>query len=69
MANHGHWRLVGAMAWAVGVNGCNLGEGYADFGKDIAQPEQVTIDGPGTKIADGQLSGMLVDPWGENGAV
>lgn len=52
--------------WA---SACNLGEGYVDFGKDVAQPEMVTIDGPGVKIADGQLSGMLVDPWGENGAV
>jgi hypothetical protein len=57
------------LALGFAAKGCNLGEGFADFGKDIAQPEQVVIDGPGTKIADGQLSGMLVDPWGDEGAV
>ena len=48
---------------------CNLGAGYADFGKDLAKPEEAVIDGPGTKIADLRLSGMLVDPWGDDGAV
>jgi hypothetical protein len=48
---------------------CNLGEGYADFGNDLTSPEESVIDGPGTKIADGRLSGMLVDPWGDDGAV
>jgi hypothetical protein len=73
MASRGLLQLVGALtlgcggAWA--VSSCNLGAGYADFGKDVAQPELVVIDGPGTKIADGQLSGMLVDPWGDKGAV
>jgi hypothetical protein len=49
--------------------GCDLGEGYADFGDDLANPRQTYIDGPGTKIADGRFSGTLVDPWGDNGAV
>lgn len=73
MANHGLIKVVGAMALGLGgcwaVSSCNLAQGYVDFGKDVTQPELVVIDGPGTKIADGQLSGMLVDPWGDNGAV
>jgi hypothetical protein len=51
------------------LSGCNLGQGYVDFGKDVSQPENVVIDSPGKKISDGQISGMLVDPWGDNGAV
>lgn len=60
--------FIGSLGGAA-TSACSLGEGYADFGRDVAQPEMVTVDGPGIKIADGQLSGMLVDPWGENGAV
>jgi hypothetical protein len=54
---------------ALTLEGCNLGKGYADFGDDLANPEQTVIDGPGKKIADGRISGMLVDPWGDHGAV
>lgn len=73
MATLGFFRRAAVLAFAWGgcggAFGCNLGQGYADFGKDVTQPEQVVIDGPGTKIADGQMSGMLVDPWGDQGAV
>lgn len=44
---------------------CNIGEGFADFGEDVFEPDTVTYDAPGRKIADGAFSGMLVDPWGE----
>lgn len=71
MSTRGLLGPVGAVVLALGgcwaVSSCNLGQGYADFGKDVTSPELVVIDGPGTKIADGQLSGMLVDPWGEIG--
>lgn len=49
--------------------GCNIGEGFADFGTDVFEPEPVFVDGPGHRIAKGRFSGMLLDPWGEEGAV
>ncbi|MGC4067865.1 MAG: hypothetical protein QM784_25075 [Polyangiaceae bacterium] len=57
--------VVGGLA----TQACNLGEGYADFGNDLTSPEETIIDGPGNKISDVRLSGMLVDPWGDDGAV
>jgi len=73
MATHGNFGLVGALGLALfgcwATSSCNLADGYVDFGKDLTNPELVVIDGPGQKIADGQLSGMLVDPWGDSGAV
>lgn len=58
-----------AIGGSLTVSSCNLGSGYADFGNDLAKSDAVVIDGPGLKIADGRLSGMLVDPWGDDGAV
>lgn len=73
MATHGHVRNVATVSLALvgcsGFWGCNIGKGYSDFASDVTNPEQVVIDGPGTKIADGQVSKMLVDPWGEGGSV
>jgi hypothetical protein len=73
MATNGLLQMVGTVSLGVGgclaVSGCNLGEGFKDFGSDLSDQEMITVDGPGTKISDGQLTGMIVDPWGDDGAV
>jgi hypothetical protein len=48
---------------------CSIGEGIADFGGDLFEPDTLTYDAPGRKITDGSFSGMLVDPWGEKDPV
>jgi len=65
---HGMRRAILALAGAAGF-GCGIGEGFVDFGQDVFEPDSLTYDAPGRKIADGSFSGMLVDPWGEDGAV
>jgi len=56
-------------AGALVLAGCNLGQGFADFGKDVFEPDPVFIDGSGHRIAEGEFAGMLLDPWGEAGSV
>ncbi len=60
----GLWASLGLLTSA-----CDIGTGLADFGSDVFEPKHQFIEGPGRRIASGQFSGPLIDPWGENGSV
>src|SRR5271157_1754665 len=62
--------ITGALAVTVGCNiGSKIGNGISDFGHDLANPELVTVGGPGVQVVKGSYSSPIVDPWDDNGPV
>lgn len=57
----------------VAAGGCNLGSkignGISDFGNNLADPDLITVGGPGVRVAEGHFASPLVDPWDENPVV
>lgn len=54
--------------FACGV-GDKIGNGIADFGNNLANPDLVTVGGPGVRVAQGRYASPLVDPWDDDGPV
>jgi hypothetical protein len=65
----------GALCTALAINvlGCNvgskIGNGIADFGNNLANPDLVTVGGPGVRVTEGHYASPLVDPWDDDGPV
>ena len=57
------------IAAAASLIACDISKGISDFGNNVANPELVSINGPGQRLATGHYNSPLVDPWGENGPV
>jgi hypothetical protein len=49
--------------------GSKIGNGVADFGTSLANPDLITVGGPGTRVAQGHFSSPIVDPWDDDGPV
>ena len=43
--------------------------GISDFGNNLANPDLITVGGPGTRVAKGSYASPLVDPWDDAGPV
>lgn len=46
-----------------------IGNGISDFGTDLANPDLITVGGPGVRVAEGSYASPLVDPWDDAGPV
>jgi|GEM_PF-2304836 len=73
LARRSFWRgglcaTVALNALACGV-GDKIGNGIADFGNNLANPDLITVGGPGVQVAKGHYASPLVDPWDEDGPV
>lgn len=49
--------------------GSKIGNGISDFGNHLANPDLITVGGPGVRVAEGNYASPLVDPWDDNGPV
>ena len=62
--------ITAALAVTAGCNiGSKIGNGISNFGHDLANPELVTVGGPGVQVVKGSYSSPIVDPWDDNGPV
>ena len=43
--------------------------GISDFGNNLANPDLITVGGPGSRVAEGSYASPLVDPWDDAGPV
>ena len=50
------------------LSSCNIGNGIADFGNNVANPPTVAI-GASHRVAAGRYSSPIVDPWDDRGPV
>ncbi len=71
---HRHLCSIGFLIiGAFGVTACNvgskIGNGITDFGNNLANPDLITVGGPGVRVAQGHFSSPIVDPWDDNGPV
>ncbi len=50
------------------ISSCNIGKGIADFGNNVANQPPVSF-GNGKRVAAGNFTSPLVDPWDDRGPV
>jgi hypothetical protein len=60
---------IGALNATACNIGSKIGNGVADFGSALANPDLITVGGPGVLVARGHFSSPIIDPWDDNGPV
>jgi hypothetical protein len=57
-----------SVGFALLLSACGIGNGIADFGSDMTNPQIVTI-GDSRRVAQGHFSSPIVDPWDDRGPI